>query len=120
MAKKKTLNEQANEILKIAEENGVQTNFFFVTTFKRYQVQINILTELEKTINEEGALVSKEYVKNRKNLYTNPAINSYNRTADSANKTIGTLLKIVQGWKEEDNRDVDPLLEALRGASMDD
>ena len=43
---KKSLNEQAKEILRIAEDNGVQTNFFFVTTFKRYQVQINILTEL--------------------------------------------------------------------------
>ena len=48
MEKKMTLNEQAKEIIKIAEEKGVQSNFFFVTTFKRYQVQLNILTELEK------------------------------------------------------------------------
>ena len=34
---KKSLNEQAVEILRIAEETGVQTNFFFVTTFNRYQ-----------------------------------------------------------------------------------
>ena len=34
-AKKRTLNEQAEEIIKIAEEAGVQTNFFFLTTFKR-------------------------------------------------------------------------------------
>ena len=113
---KKTLNEQASEILKIAEANGVQTNFFFVTTFKRYQVQINILTELEKEITDEGTTVSKEYVKGRKNLYTNPAINAYNRTTDSANKTVTTLLKIVQGWKKEDNnQDIDPLLAIING-----
>ena len=113
---KKTLGEQASEILKIAEANGVQTNFFFVTTFKRYQVQINILTELEKEINGEGTTVSKEYVKGRKNLYTNPAINAYNRTTDSANKTVTTLLKIVQGWKKEDNnQDIDPLLAIING-----
>ena len=35
------LTEQAKEILKIAEDAGVQSNFFFVTTFKRYQVQLN-------------------------------------------------------------------------------
>lgn len=115
---KKTLNEQASEILKIAEANGVQTNFFFVTTFKRYQVQINILTELEKEINEEGMTVSKEYVKGRKNLYTNPAINAYNRTTDSANKTVTTLLKIVQGWKKEDNADVDPLMAIINGGDI--
>ena len=118
---RKTLNEQASEILKIAEANGVQTNFFFVTTFKRYQVQINILTELEKEINDEGMTVSKEYVKGRKNLYTNPAINAYNRTTDSANKTVTTLLKIVQGWKKEDSgQDIDPLLAIINGGGLGD
>ena len=39
------LNEQARQILKIAEEYGVEQNFFFITTFKRYQGQIGILTE---------------------------------------------------------------------------
>jgi len=118
---KKSLNEQASEILKIAEANGVQTNFFFVTTFKRYQVQIKILTELEKEIAEDGTTVSKEYVKGRKNLYTNPAINAYNRTTDSANKTVTTLLKIVQGWKKEDNgQDIDPLLELINGGNSID
>lgn len=115
---KKSLNEQAKEILRIAEDNGVQTNFFFVTTFKRYQVQINILTELEKEINDEGTTVTKEYVKNRKNLYTNPAINAYNRTTDSANKTVTTLLKIVQGWKKEDKeKEIDPLMAIINGES---
>lgn len=110
------LNEQALEIVRLAEKNGVQTNFFFVTTFKRYQVQINILTELEKEIGEEGTTVSKEYVKGRKNLYTNPAINAYNRTTDSANKTVTTLLKIVQGWKKEEKDDeVDPLIALING-----
>ena len=74
MTKKLSLNEQAREIIRIAEESGVQSNFFFITTFKRYQVQLNILTELEKAIKEEGTLVSKEYVKGRKNIYSNPAI----------------------------------------------
>ena len=44
------LNEQARQILKIAEEYGVEQNFFFITTFKRYQVQLQILNDLEKTI----------------------------------------------------------------------
>ncbi len=38
MTPKKSLQEQANEVLQKAEERGVQSNFFFVTTFKRYQV----------------------------------------------------------------------------------
>lgn len=121
-AKKRTLNEQAEEIIKIAEEAGVQTNFFFLTTFKRYQVQLNILSELEKKIKEEGTLVTKEYVKGRGNLYCNPAVSEYNRTTDSANKTVSTLIKIIKGFKGEDNNssEVDPLLAIINGGDEDE
>lgn len=120
----KSLNEQAVEILRIAEETGVQTNFFFVTTFKRYQVQIKILNDLEKSIADEGMLVKKEYVKGRKNLYTNPAVKEYNSTTDSANRTVTTLMKIIQGFgksdAERDGDDVDPLLALINGETEDD
>lgn len=116
MAKKVSLEEQAEKIIKIAEESGVQSNYFFVTTFKRYQVQLGILKELEKVMNEEGMLVSKEYVKGRKNLYSNPAVAEYNRTTDSANKTVSTLLKIIKNFGVDDGQtDVDPLMEMIRG-----
>lgn len=112
----KNLNEQAKEIIKIAEESGVQSNFFFITTFKRYQVQLNILNDLEKSIKEEGMLVSKEYVKNRKNLYSNPAVNEYNKTTDSANKTVSTLLRIIRNFNVGDEtEDEDPLMKMING-----
>lgn len=115
--KKMNLQQQADEIIKIAEESGVQSNFFFITTFKRYQVQLNILAELEKTMKDEGMLVTKEYVKNRKNLYSNPAVNEYNKTTDSANKTVATLMKILKNFGVEEQRtdDVDPLMNMING-----
>ena len=117
----KTMNDKAQEILKLAEKSGVQTNYFFSTTFNRYLVQIKILEDLEKEINEAGALVTKEYVKGRENIYTNPAINAYNNTTNSANKTVATLLKIVQGFKAEDKeKEVDPLLEIINGGGSSD
>ena len=114
---KLSLNEQAHEIIRIAEESGVQSNFFFVTTFKRYQVQLNILTELEKAIKDEGTLVSKEYVKGRKNIYSNPAIQDYNRTTDSANKTVTTLMRILRNFGVDDagEQDEDPLMKIING-----
>ena len=113
---KKSLNEQAQEIIKIAEESGVQSNFFFLTTFKRYQVQLNILSDLEKKIIEDGTTVTKEYVKNRKNVYANPAISEYNRTTDSANKTVGTLMRIIKEFNVEERAEsVDPLLRIING-----
>lgn len=113
---KKELNEQANEIRKIAEESGVQSNYFFVTTFDRYQVQLKILEQLEKSMNEEGILVTKEYVKGRENLYSSPAVAEFNRTTDSANKTVSCLMKIIKNFNVEDNQsNEDPLLSAING-----
>ena len=117
----KNMNDKAKEILKLAESSGVQTNFFFTTTFQRYLVQIKILEDLEQEINDAGATVTKEYVKGRENIYTNPAINAYNNTTNSANKTVATLLKIVQGFKAEDKeKEVDPLLEIINGGGSSD
>lgn len=123
MSKKNlNLNEQAKEILRIAEEKGVESNFFFTTTFKRYLRQISILENLEKTIDDEGTLVKKEYVKGRGNLYTNPAITEYNRTTDSANKTVATLLKIIRAFNSgsDDEGEEDALLKAINGSDDDE
>lgn len=114
--KRISLQQQANEIIKIAEESGVQSNFLFVTTFKRYQVQLNILAELEKAMKDDGMLVTKEYVKGRKNLYTHPAVSDYNRTTDSANKTVATLMRIINNFGvRENSEDEDPLLRMING-----
>lgn len=102
MAKEKlTLQEQANRLLEQAEERGVSSNFFFVTTFKRYQVQMKILSDLEKAINDYGATVTKEYVKGRQNLVANPAITEYNKTATAANGTVSTLINIIKTLSNE-------------------
>lgn len=114
----KSLSEKAQEILKMAEETGVQTNFFFVTTFERYQVQLSNLSELEKAIKETGTLVTKEYVKGRANIYVNPAVTEYNKTTDSANRTVTTLMKIIKGFAKEDEErdaDYDPLMAIING-----
>ena len=112
---KLNIQEQAKEILRIAEKFGVEQNFFFLTTFKRYQVQLTILNELEQKIKEDGTLVTKEYVKGRCNVYTHPAINEYNKTAQASNQTVATLIKIIKTLRndDEDSENEDELLNAL-------
>ena len=112
---KQKLEEQAKEIMRIAEEQGVEQNYFFYTTFQRYKVQLKILEDLEETINKEGTLVTKEYVKGRGNLYTNPAITEYNKTSTSANQTVATLIKIIKSLRDDENSGDtdDELLQAL-------
>lgn len=113
---KMSLQDQATEILKIAEASGVSNNFFFVTTFKRYQVQLSMLNELEKNMKEDGMLVTKEYVKGRKNVYSSPAVKDYNTTTDSANRTVATLMKIIKGFDSGNNGgEDDPLMQMING-----
>lgn len=61
-------------------------------------------------------LVSKEYIKGKKNLYSNPAVAEYNRTTDSSNKTVITLIKIIKNLNVSESADgLDPLLEMING-----
>lgn len=124
MSNKMNLNDKAQQILRIAEQYGIEKNFLFITTFKRYSIQLQILTELEKAIEEHGSMVEKEYVKGRKNLYTNPAINEYNKAVNSANKTVSTLMSIIKTnsdkYNEDNGEEDDPLLRALNGDDDDE
>ena len=112
-----TLNEQAQEILRIAAEHGVEQNFLFITTFERYSEQIRISNSLKKIIADEGTMVTKEYVKNRKNLYVNPAITESNRTSTAANQTAQTLMKIITTMRDDsgDGGKDDELLAFIKG-----
>lgn len=118
MAKSK-LDEQAAEILRMAEERGVQSNFFFATVFSRYLQQLKTLNELKKSMEEDGVLVTKEYVKGRKNVYIHPAVKEYNATCDSANRTVSTLMSILEklGKQEDKGDDEDPLIKLINGSA---
>jgi len=109
----KTFESQEKEFLVLAEEYGVSDNYLFVTTYEQYRTQIEILEKLKKAINEDDILVEKEYVKGRKNLYTNPAVSEYNKTADSCHKTASTLMKIIKTLGVENANDSDPLMDML-------
>lgn len=101
MKNKDELTKQAEKILELAKDRGVQGNFFFETTFKRYMVQIQTLDTLEQAIFEHGATVTKEYVKGRQNLVVNPAITEYNKTSTAANGTVSTLINILKSLTDE-------------------
>ena len=113
---------QAEQIRKLAEESGVQSNFLFCTTFERYQVQLRILDRLEAAVDsEEDVKVEKKYSKDQTNSYANPVIKEYSRAVDSANKTVGTLMRIIKnfGVGGDDEGD-DDLMAAINGKDDDD
>lgn len=119
--KKMSLQAQAEAILKMAEESGLESNYFFVTTFQRYQTQLDILDALKNEIDETGLTVKKSYVKGKSNVYSSPCVQAFNRTTDSANKTVATLMRILKNFDAGDSReDVDPLMDIINGGDEDD
>lgn len=122
MAQNKVLDlrAKADEIMRIAETYSVDKNFLFLTTFRRYQFQIGALEQLEDALNEDKLLVTKEYVKGRKNLYAHPALAEYAKMSTAADRTVATLIKIVNSFTEgEEDDGEDPLMAALRGETIE-
>lgn len=114
MAKKFDLNGKAKEILELAEKQGVQKNFFFITTFQTYIEQTNILNDLEKAIKENESMCTKSYVRGKENLYVNPAIKEYNKAATARNQTMKTILSIMDNLNDG-GADHDELAEFING-----
>lgn len=102
MTRKMDLQQQADEILRRAEERGVSSNYFFRTTFERYTTQLATLEKLKEAIEEYGPTVTKEYVKGRQNITVNPAISEYNKTSTAANGTVTTLINIIKSMADDD------------------
>lgn len=99
-AKKPDMNDVASELIKLAEQGGVEQNFFFTTTFERYKTQLNLLTRLQAEISGADLMVTKEYVRGRQNLVSNPAINEFNKTSQAANQTVICLMKIISTFSK--------------------
>lgn len=117
----KSLEAQAKAILKMAEDSGLESNYFFVTTFQRYQTQLEILDALKDEIDKTGLTVKKSYVKGKPNVYSSPCVQAFNRTTDSANKTVATLMRILKNFDASDSKeDVDPLMDIINGGDEDD
>ena len=114
----KTL-KSVKEIKQLAKENGVDNNPLFSTTLDRYETQLEVLASLKAKISEavveNKTLVTKEYVKGRENYYTHPAISEFNKTTDSANKTVATLMKIIKAFNDGDDSGADPLGDIING-----
>lgn len=122
MGRKTELERQAEEIIEIAKASGVRSNFFFRTTFQRYLVQVRNADRIEaklKELNDDKITVTKSYQKGERNAYINPLFSEFNKTTDSANKTVNTLLKIIREFKvgsgEDEGKSEDPLVKLING-----
>ena len=74
---------QAKEILALAQENGVKSNFLFSTTFDRYMTQLELLERLKERLKEEDLIILPGGLKGTENLYNNEKVLKYVKEAAS-------------------------------------
>ena len=109
MAKNSTF----DELLKMAEEYGVSDNALFISAAKQYGVQMRIIDSIEKILSDGDLMVSKEYVRNRENVYSHPLVKELPKHSDSANRTLSTMLDIITklGKKAEPKSKIDEMMD---------
>lgn len=85
------------DLLRMAKSYGVEKNALFVSAAKQYELQQEVLDMIRKTLRDENqTTTTKEYVKGRENVCVHPLIQQLPKHVDSANKTLATMLDIIQ------------------------
>ena len=93
MAKKKPT---FDEIMELAETYGVKDNVLFVSASKRYAGQIEMIEKIEEDLRDRGLMVEKINIKGDANVDANPLVSQLPKYNDTANKTLGVMLDIIQ------------------------
>lgn len=113
---KTELEKQAKEIIRIAGASGVQSNYLFVTTFKRYRFMLASMDRLAAIIEQDGEIITREDAKGISYKAVHPALVRYNSLAEVSNKTASALIRIIKTFKFEDRQEaLDPLMKILNG-----
>lgn len=93
-----------DDLLELAKEYHVDNNALFLSAARQYQTQALVIEMMKNQLEADGSAVStKEYVKGRENVYANPIIKELPKHADSASRTLTTMLEIIKklGYKQE-------------------
>lgn len=84
------------KLMEMAERYGVSDNALFISAANQYLVQQKVIEMIRKELAaEESVVVTKEYVKDRENVYVNPMVRELPKHSDSANKTLQVMLDII-------------------------
>jgi len=92
MAKKKPT---FDEIMELAKAYGVDNNVLFVTASQRYAGQVKIIDEMQESVSG-CLLMSTVGSMGQEKVETNPLVAQLPKYNDTANKTLGVMLDIIQ------------------------
>ena len=92
MAKKKL---DFDEIMELAKTYGVDDNVLFVSAAERYAGQTKIIQKMQENV-AGGLLMKTVGSMGQEKIETNPLVAQLPKYNDTANKTLGVMLDIIQ------------------------
>ena len=93
MAKKKL---SYNVLMKLAESYGVKDNVLFVSAADRYVGQVEMIKNIESDLRDRGMIITKINTNGDDVPIANPLAAQLPKYNDTANKTLGVMLDIIQ------------------------
>jgi len=93
MAKKKL---SYDDIMALAESYGVKDNILFASASQRYIGQLEMIENIQADLKDRGLMVEHTNVKGDVNIDMNPLASQLPKYNDTANKTLGVMLDIIQ------------------------
>ena len=91
MAKAKNI----NQLEQLAKEYGTADNPIVQELIDKYYEQKKLIDKMQKTIETDGLICMKEYVKSRENMVANPLLGLINKYHETSNKTLDALTNAI-------------------------
>ena len=93
MAKKKLT---FDEIMDLADSYGVKDNVLFVSAAERYEGQLKLIRKIQEDLEENGLIFEVIGSTGQKKIEPHPMATQLPKYNDTANKTLGVMLDIIQ------------------------
>ena len=93
MAKKKL---DFDKIMELAKTYGVDENVLFVSAADRYAGQMNLIRKIQADLEEKGLIFEVIGSTGQKKVEAHPMAGQLPKYNDTANKTLGVMLDIIQ------------------------
>jgi len=85
-----------DEIMKLADQYGVKDNVLFVSAADRYAGQMEMIRKIQEDLDSRGLVYEVTGSQGQQKIEANPMAGQLPKYNDTANKTLGVMLDIIE------------------------
>jgi len=85
-----------DEIMELADQYGVKDNVLFISAAERYAGQMDLIRKIQEDLDKRGLIFVVVGSTGQQKIEANPMASQLPKYNDTANKTLGVMLDIIQ------------------------